>query len=376
MKKDIFIIIIILIFSIIGKAQNATQPIKGIFFDGAEDHQSFEINSTYNGWDFIDGDRSSTYEFSDFSFPGMGYPMAYIIFNPSETTPPQTAPIANVDLMPHTGDKFFAFLGASEPPYRNNDWLISPLLSMPSKLTFWAKGAVQCYCSDKMRIAYSISGKEESDFIILSEKQVGNMEWYFFEFNIPKEAKYIAINYVSEDMFVFMIDDITIEQEETNFCPTVTNLTAMQQGNSILLEWTAAAENPTTYKIYNGTDEVASDTTTKYMFEDISIGEYTFGVEAWYEDDCTPKMVTVNIIVNDIEIKELNISEIISIFPNPTTGELTINNEQLIINNIEIFDIYGRKLSHISYPKSHISYLISHQHLPPASRYLFCENKY
>ena len=53
----------------------------------------------------------------------------------------------------------------------------------------------------------------------------------------------------------------------------------------------------------------------------------------------------------------------ILVYPNPTTGELTINNEQLIINNIEIFDIYGRKLSHISYPKSHISYLINISHL-------------
>jgi hypothetical protein len=31
--------------------------------------------------------------------------------------------------------------------------------------------------------------------------------------------------------------------------------------------------------------------------------------------------------------------------PNPTTGELTINNEQLTINNIEIYDVYGKKLS-------------------------------
>jgi len=55
----------------------------------------------------------------------------------------------------------------------------------------------------------------------------------------------------------------------------------------------------------------------------------------------------------------------ILVYPNPTTGELTINNEQLIINNIEIFDIYGRKLSHISYPKSHISNLIDISDLAP-----------
>jgi len=33
-----------------------------------------------------------------------------------------------------------------------------------------------------------------------------------------------------------------------------------------------------------------------------------------------------------------------SLFPNPTTGELTIDNEQLTINNVEVFDVYGRKV--------------------------------
>jgi len=32
------------------------------------------------------------------------------------------------------------------------------------------------------------------------------------------------------------------------------------------------------------------------------------------------------------------------VFPNPTTGELTIDNEQLTIMNAEVFDIYGRKV--------------------------------
>jgi len=34
----------------------------------------------------------------------------------------------------------------------------------------------------------------------------------------------------------------------------------------------------------------------------------------------------------------------INVFPNPTTGQLTIDNGQLIINNVEIFDVYGRKI--------------------------------
>jgi len=34
----------------------------------------------------------------------------------------------------------------------------------------------------------------------------------------------------------------------------------------------------------------------------------------------------------------------ILLYPNPTTGQLTINSEQLTINNVEIFDVFGKKL--------------------------------
>ena len=45
-----------------------------------------------------------------------------------------------------------------------------------------------------------------------------------------------------------------------------------------------------------------------------------------------------------VGVDELQITNYeLRVYPNPTTGELTINNEQLIINNVEVFDVYGRK---------------------------------
>ena len=46
-------------------------------------------------------------------------------------------------------------------------------------------------------------------------------------------------------------------------------------------------------------------------------------------------------------IEELGIDEPewkITVYPNPTRGELTIDNGQLTINNVEIYDIYGKKI--------------------------------
>jgi hypothetical protein len=53
----------------------------------------------------------------------------------------------------------------------------------------------------------------------------------------------------------------------------------------------------------------------------------------------------------------------ITLVPNPTTGELTINNEQLTINNIEIYDVSGKKLSsnhHITSSSHHLIISSSH----------------
>jgi hypothetical protein len=51
----------------------------------------------------------------------------------------------------------------------------------------------------------------------------------------------------------------------------------------------------------------------------------------------------------------------ISLFPNPTLGELRITNYELQITNIDIYDIFGKKVaSHSVYPSLQISIDISH----------------
>ena len=57
-----------------------------------------------------------------------------------------------------------------------------------------------------------------------------------------------------------------------------------------------------------------------------------------------------------------NTLENIKIFPNPTTGELTITNYELQITSVEIYDVYGRNvyISEIRNSKSEITIIISH----------------
>ena len=74
------------------------------------------------------------------------------------------------------------------------------------------------------------------------------------------------------------------------------------------------------------------------------------------------------IVANFIQTTDvIDITEIsaVNIYPNPTTGELTIDNGQLTINSVEIIDIYGRKLSshHLIVLSSHHRIDISHLQL-------------
>jgi len=53
----------------------------------------------------------------------------------------------------------------------------------------------------------------------------------------------------------------------------------------------------------------------------------------------------------------------IRIYPNPTTGELTITNYELRITGVEVFDVYGRKLSSHHLITSSPHHLINISHL-------------
>jgi hypothetical protein len=45
----------------------------------------------------------------------------------------------------------------------------------------------------------------------------------------------------------------------------------------------------------------------------------------------------------NIKVKEIINKNLVNVFPNPTTGQLRIENGELRIENVEIFDVYGRK---------------------------------
>jgi len=81
-------------------------------------------------------------------------------------------------------------------------------------------------------------------------------------------------------------------------------------------------------------------------------GIITFKIKGTYQVSMTNSaLIGIPKVIAEIEVSNVGISETtheemkIVVYPNPTTGELTIKNEQLTINSVEVFDVVGKRLS-------------------------------
>jgi len=181
-------------------------------FEGLDD---FSLN--FDPWTVNDVDGGATYGIEGHSFPNSESPMAFIVFNPANTTPSLGDDTA---LQPHGGDKFGACF-SSIPQNTNDDWLISPqlILGINSSLSFWVKSYTYEYGLEKYQVAVSTTTNEPDSFTVISGADTllaPADAWEEVNFNLSdydNDTVFVAINCVSEDAFIFMVDDIIIETE-------------------------------------------------------------------------------------------------------------------------------------------------------------------
>ncbi len=189
-------------------------PENAEYFDDAEDHYAFNINSRGPiGWSYIDGDDQYTWGLGATNFPGEYEKMAFIVLNPKQMTPAVSFP----QILAHSGDQYFGCFAPNVDGQAstNNDWMISPELGYKESfsISFYAKTYDPGKKLERMRVVYSTTGKAQGDFT--HEVSPGNYvevpgDWTNFRYTVPPEAKYVAINCVSTSGFFFQLDDIYI----------------------------------------------------------------------------------------------------------------------------------------------------------------------
>jgi hypothetical protein len=183
---------------------------------------------TFDQWTTADVDGSNTYGITDVTFPHSGEPMAFIAFNPATTTPSLADDPA---LQPHGGVRFGACMASGSPTYLNDDWLISPqvTLGMNSSLTFWAKSYTDEWGLERYNVLVSTTDNDPASFTAISDPPYmeAPLDWTEMEYDLSAydgQTIYVAIQDVTADAFIFMVDDISIdyytgtpEMEEVTF---------------------------------------------------------------------------------------------------------------------------------------------------------------
>ncbi|MDP4280811.1 MAG: choice-of-anchor J domain-containing protein, partial [Bacteroidota bacterium] len=170
-----------------------------------------DFSLDFSPWGTIDVNGGMTYAIQNVSFPNSGMPMAWINFNPTVLT---NSP---ANMIAHSGTKFAACFSSMPPNNPNDKWLISPRLQLGvnSKMELWAMTYNSVYGAEKFNICVSTGGNTVSDFTVISKSggEQAPDNWTKMTFDLSAydgEKVYIGIQCITNDGFVFMLDDISI----------------------------------------------------------------------------------------------------------------------------------------------------------------------
>ena len=165
-----------------------------IFEDGFESYGDFVLD--FPPWTQYDGDGGPTWGSAEYNFTNEYYVGSFIIFNASATDPSA----GGTDWDAHTGYKHAACFSSRPPDNPNDDWLITPELSVGGEtiyvaihcisddafafmlddfsvsemmngieISFWAKSITDQYGLEKFQVGVSKTDNNVSSFEIITE---------------------------------------------------------------------------------------------------------------------------------------------------------------------------------------------------------------
>lgn len=183
--------------------------------DGFESYDDFIID--FPPWTLHDLDGMITWGIDGIQFPNQFSPKSFIVFTPESTVPPFNHP----EIAPRTGRKIAACFAANGAA--NNDWLISPRLCAGSNtsVSFYVKSFTSQYGLERYRVAVSTTGTDPGDFSYISGGSylLAPVEWTqkTYDLNAYNGRNiYIGIQCVSNNAFIFMVDDFVFNTTVVN----------------------------------------------------------------------------------------------------------------------------------------------------------------
>jgi len=280
-----------------------TPPPPTGFNDGFESYDNFALS--FAPWTTVDVDQSTTYGMTGITWTNAYAAQAYMIFNPSATSPAVT------DLAPHSGAKMAACFASTTPP--NNDWMMSPPIAIAANdvVKFWAKSYVSTYGLERFKVGVSTTGTAPADFTIISGASYVSapVDWTEYTYALNAYAGQtvrIGIQCLSNDAFIFLVDDFYVGQPATRG-DIIANAQPVSGSYSREIGIPVASPiNPTRnllgYKIYrDGTliNTITNPATTDYADNGLTAGNYSYTVTAYYDGGESVPAGPVTAIVTD-----------------------------------------------------------------------------
>ncbi|MCM1066675.1 MAG: choice-of-anchor J domain-containing protein [Muribaculaceae bacterium] len=173
--------------------------------DDFENYAAFSI-ADIGDYTLIDGDKNPVFTFSDIDFPNSGEPVAFMVFNPVMLGVAPALP----EWTPASGSQVLAAFSphdGSGTATTADDWLISPEIH-GGTISFKAKTANWEWGMENFEVMYSTTDAAKASFVSLTGKLEAPKDWTELSYTLPANAKYFAIHYVTNDGFIFYLDDL------------------------------------------------------------------------------------------------------------------------------------------------------------------------
>lgn len=265
----------------------------------------------------------ATWGSQDFDFPGEATSFAWMVFNPS-----QTDPAIDGNHPPVDGDKYLVAIQSQT--VNDNKWLVTPEVSFnaTSVFSFSAKSITAQYGLERFRVLVSTTGSDPADFTVISPGDYveAPIDWATFTYPLAAYAGqtgHIAIQYVSHDAFIFMLDALFL------------NATTDPDPEPDVLIYTVTVDNVE-----------AGEVKYKYFSDAFGSGwaggEWAGGADRIFQLTADAVRDDVWGVNNTLSVPQVELAEEgILLFPNPVRTILNINSADMI-QQVRIFDLTGR----------------------------------
>lgn len=171
-----------------------------------EDFESYEpFAETFNGWITKTLDSGYAGGFQNVSMPVAGNQMGFWVMSDEGDYSFLTT---------HSGHRMatamYGVNAANTAGVPSDDWLISPeLYGGAQTINFWASSLTDDYGLEQFEVLYSTKTNNTDDFRVVTYTTEAPVDWTQFYVALPEGTKYFAIRYVSDNRYMFLVDDIT-----------------------------------------------------------------------------------------------------------------------------------------------------------------------